>query len=323
MSSNSFFPCNDPVLVLIGPTAIGKTALSITLAKEFGFEIISVDSMQVYRYMDIGTAKIRKEEMEGVRHHLISVVNPDDSFDAVRFERSAIDAISSIKAAGNKVLLTGGTGLYLKALLDGLSVQLPAFPEIRAELLSRIDAGERHVMHEELSLCDHLSASRVHVNDTQRLVRALEIFRGTGRPWSAFLEEDRGRSRKRFTRVKVLGLTTERKKLYSRIEKRTKIMLNEGFEAEVRGLLRMGYDPDLQSMRSIGYSHMLKYIGSEWGLDEMTEKLIRDTRRYAKRQHTWFKAIRGIEWVESGKSEVALSLVREFLAGKQNGERSV
>ncbi len=323
MSSNSFFPCDDPMLVLIGPTAIGKTALSIALAREFGFEIISVDSMQVYRYMDIGTAKIKKEEMEGVRHHLISIVNPDDGFDAVRFERSAIDAISSIKAAGNKVLLTGGTGLYLKALLDGLSEQIPAFPEIRAELLSRIDAGERHVMHEELSLCDHISASRVHVNDTQRLVRALEIFRGTGKPWSRFLEEDRGRTGKRFTRVKVVGLTTEREKLYSRIEKRTKVMLDEGLETEVRALLKMGYGPDLQSMRSIGYSHMLKYIGSEWGLDEMTEKLIRDTRRYAKRQYTWFKAIPGIEWVESDRPEAVLPRVRDFLAGKQNGEGSV
>ncbi len=315
MTSMDFFPCREPIMVLIGPTAIGKTSLSISLAREFDFEIISVDSMQVYRYMDIGTAKISKEEMNGVRHHLISIVDPDTSYDAVYFEKNAIEAMTEIKSRGKRILLTGGTGLYLKALLEGFSRELPAFPEIRADLTSRIKAGQRTLMHEELSTCDRISATRIHSNDTHRLVRALEIYKGTGKPWSWYIARDRKRKKEpRFTRVQMVGLTTDRHRLHARIQKRSEIMLESGFEDEVRNLLERGYGAELKSMRSIGYSHMVKYVLGVWTWDTMVENLIRDTRRYAKRQYTWFKKLNNLQWVDTSEQGGVRADVDRFLS---------
>ncbi len=315
MKGTGFFPCHEPIVVLIGPTAIGKTALSISLAREFGFEIISVDSMQVYRYMDIGTAKISTEEMNGVKHHLISIVDPDASYDAVSFENDAIEAMVQIKTTGKRILLTGGTGLYLKALLEGLSEELPAFPEIRADLMLRIKAGGRNLMHEELLRCDQISAKRIHENDSHRLVRALEIYRGTGKPWSWHINKDRERKKdSRFSKVQVIGLTTDRSRLYARIEKRSRVMLESGFEGEVRDLLNRGYGAHLKSMRSIGYSHMVKHVLGEWSWDVMLENLVRDTRRYAKRQYTWFRRLDNIQWVDTSEQDRVRRDVERFLS---------
>ncbi|RUM45759.1 MAG: tRNA (adenosine(37)-N6)-dimethylallyltransferase MiaA [Desulfocapsa sp.] len=297
------FPSNIPILTLIGPTAIGKTELSIKLAKKFDMEIISVDSMQVYRHMDIGTAKISREEMAGIPHHLIDVVSPDQNFDAVTFEQQALDAIRDISARGRRVLLTGGTGLYLKSLLEGLSHKIPKFPEIRKEIQKKLATSGRHVLHDELMLIDCDSAKRIHVNDTHRLVRALEIYKGTGKAWSQFLEEHKQSRELRFTKILTIGLTCDRQLLYERIELRSNIMMANGFEQEVKDLLKRGYGVQHKSMRSIGYSHMTKYLAGEWDTKEMLTKLTRDTRRYAKRQYTWFGKIKDIEWVE--KTDVA------------------
>jgi tRNA dimethylallyltransferase len=294
----NIFPIQSPIVALIGPTAIGKTALSIELAKQFDFEIISVDSMQVYKYMDIGTAKISKEEMFGVPHHLINVVTPDHDFNAVTFENLAVAAIRDITARGKRVLLTGGTGLYLKSLIEGLSPQLPSFPEIRAEIQNRISREGSLKLHEQLHLSDRISAKRIHHNDTHRLTRALEIFLGTGKPWSELLAEHEQSRQLRFENILTLGLTCERKQLYQRIALRTEIMLANGFEKEVRNLLHLGYDTQHKSMRSIGYSHMIKYLQNDWTFERMIELLTRDTRRYAKRQFTWFKKIDNIHWVD-------------------------
>ncbi len=313
MPQSDPFPINHPIVVLIGPTAIGKTALSIELAKEFGFEIISVDSMQVYRYMNIGTAKITEQEMEGVPHHLIDVVNPDETFNAGLFEQNALNAIQGIISRGKKVLLTGGTGLYLAALLNGLLKELPIFPEIRKEIETKLESEGAHVLHEQLCVVDRESADRIHRNDSHRLVRALEIFQGTGKQWSSFIEEHKLESKLRFRNVLVLGLRCERDKLYSRIEERSKIMLGNGLREEVTGLLKMGYHPDLKSMQSIGYSHMVKCIRGEWSEGEMFEKLTRDTRRYAKRQFTWFNKINDIIWVEKKDFSNVSPMIFKFL----------
>jgi len=298
MTTSDGFPINSPIVVLIGPTAIGKTSLSIELAKKFDFEIISVDSMQVYRYMDIGTAKITEEEMEGVPHHLINVVNPDETFNAGLFEKIALRAIIDIISRGNNVLLTGGTGLYLSALLNGLLENIPVFPDIRKEIECELKTKGSDVLHEQLSTIDCISAERIHPNDSQRLVRALEIFKGTNRTWSSFIEEHRLEKKLRFTNLLTIGLRCERSVLYDRIEKRSKIMLQNGLQDEVTGLLELGYSAELKSMQAIGYSHMLKFIQGEWTKTELLEKLTRDTRRYAKRQFTWFNKINEIDWVE-------------------------
>jgi tRNA dimethylallyltransferase len=314
MSSSNPFPFLEPIVILIGPTAIGKTALSVQLAKQFNFEIISVDSMQVYRYMDIGTAKVTKEEMQGVPHHLIDVVCPDDPFDAGIFEKSAISAIEDIHARGKRVLLTGGTGLYLGALLNGLSKKLPTFPEIRKELEKQLKSKGHDLLHEQLALVDCVSAKRIHKNDSHRVVRALEIYKGTGKPWSAFIEEHKEERKDRFPNILKIGLTCERKKLYERIGLRSTIMLENGFEDEVRGLLNKGYGPKLKSMQSIGYSHMTKYLKGEWDNKKMLEQLTRDTRRYAKRQYTWFNKIQDIKWVETNRLNQVHPLIEEFIA---------
>jgi tRNA dimethylallyltransferase len=313
MTTSDGFPINSPIVVLIGPTAIGKTSLSIELAKKFDFEIISVDSMQVYRYMDIGTAKITEEEMEGVPHHLINVVNPDETFNAGLFEKIALRAINDIVSRGNNVLLTGGTGLYLSALLNGLLENIPVFPDIRKEIECELKTKGSYVLHEQLSTIDRISAERIHPNDSQRLVRALEIFKGTNRTWSSFIEEHRLEKKLRFTNILTIGLRCERSVLYGHIDKRSKIMLQNGLQDEVTGLLELGYSAELKSMQAIGYSHMLKFIQGEWTKTELLEKLTRDTRRYAKRQFTWFNKINEIDWVEKENFNCVHEKVSRFV----------
>lgn len=313
LNRSELFPIHEPIVVLIGPTAIGKTALSIQLAREFDFEIISVDSMQVYRYMDIGTAKITVDEMENIPHHLIDVVDPDDPFDAGRFEKLASAAIQDIHSRGKRVLLTGGTGLYLRALVDGLSEQLPHFPQIRKEIEDELKQNGPRVLHEYLVSCDRISAERIHANDSHRLVRAIEIYKGTGRPWSAFIAEHQAAKKSRFSNILNIGLTCEREKLYKRIGQRSTIMLENGLQGEVEGLLSGGYGPELKSMQSIGYSHMIKQLTGEWGNQEMLENLTRDTRRYAKRQYTWFTKIKDLVWVEPEKSAEIQARVGNFI----------
>ena len=313
MSNASIFPVQEPIIVLIGPTAVGKTALSIKLAKEFDCEIISVDSMQVYRYMDIGTAKIRHEEMEDIPHHLIDVVEPDEPFDAGIFEVKAIEAIHGILNRGKKVLVTGGTGLYHSSLVNGLSPELPSFKEIRKDLEEQLEKKGNKALHKQLSLVDCSSAERIHANDSQRVIRALEIYLGTGKTWSYVLEEHREVKSTRFENILTIGLTRDRSKLYKRIEQRSRLMLENGFEEEVQGLLNKGYGQNLKSMRSIGYSHMVKYLMGDYGGERMLELLTRDTRRYAKRQYTWFNKIKNIHWLETRDSDQAKTIIDTFL----------
>jgi len=318
--NNITFPSKIPVVALIGPTAIGKTALSIDLAKRFDFEIISVDSMQVYKYMDIGTAKITHEEMQGIAHHLIDVVAPDQSFDAIAFEKHALEAIKDIRGRGKRVLLTGGSGLYLKALTDGLSHQIPAFPEIRAEILEKLEHTGTNALHELLHSIDSISAKRIHENDTHRLVRGLEIYYGTGKTWSQLLKEHVQSKRVRFENILTVGLTCDRKLLYKRIGLRSEIMMRAGFEEEVVGLLLRGYGLNHKSMRSIGYSHMVKYLQEGWSQERMMELLTRDTRRYAKRQYTWFKKIEDIQWVDKGGVEKIPFMLQRFFNTFDQGD---
>ncbi len=313
MKHTETYPILDPLVILVGPTGIGKTALSIRLAKQYDFEIISVDSMQVYRYMDIGTAKISEEEMESIPHHLINVVDPDEPFDASLYEKLALHAVQDILSRGKRVLLTGGTGLYLRALLTGLSQRLPHFPDIRDKIHGQLVAQGPQVLHDHLSSIDRISAKRIHLNDTQRLVRAIEIYQGTGKSWSEHLEQHKKENVVRFPNTLTIGLTCDREELYQRIEQRSHIMLNSGLQAEVQGLLNRGYGKELKPMQAIGYKHMVKYLQGEWDYPAMAQYLMRDTRRYAKRQFTWFNAMKGLHWLERTQGGEVGQLVGSFL----------
>ncbi len=312
-NDNKFFPVKAPIVALIGPTAIGKTALSIELAKKFDFEVIGVDSIQVYKYMDIGSAKITQEEMKNIPHHLIDIVNPDEPFNAGLFEEKAVKAIRGILQRGKNILLTGGTGLYLAALFNGLIPEIKKYPAIKKEIEDDLHLNGVNVLHEKLFTVDRKSAERIHKNDTQRVVRALEIFKGTGKKWSELIEEHKMVAKNRFKNVLVVGLTCERSELHKRIEQRSQLMLSNGLQKEVSSLLERGYSADLKSMQSIGYSHMIKLIEREWDKDEMLLKLARDTRRYAKRQYTWFNKIAGIQWQHKDANQDVFNIIENFI----------
>ncbi len=301
------------MLVLVGPTAIGKTELSLRLAERFGCEIVSVDSMQVYKYMDIGTAKVSLEERARIPHHLIDVAEPDEEYDAASFVRDALQAIEQIHARGRVPLLTGGTGLYLRALIDGLSSGIGQFPEIREQLQQRLALAGPHVLHEELVQCDRYSAERIHVNDTHRLLRALEIYQATGRPWSEHILEHQKQRTPLFSNILQVGLTCERDLLYRRIDLRTRLMLKNGLEQEVRGLIVEGYSPQLKSMQAIGYRHMNNYLEGICNMAETERLLARDTRRYAKRQYTWFTAIAELEWLQVQDQKKIMERVQKWM----------
>jgi len=297
------FPIDVPVLVLIGPTAIGKTSLSLQLAHIFDCEIISMDSMQVYRYMDIGTAKIKEEEMEDIPHHLLDMVYPDEEYDAARYVKDALAAIESITQRGKMVMITGGTGLYLRSLTRGLLANIPTDLTIREKLQQRLEREGHDQLFNELQQCDPESASRIHKNDHYRLLRGLEIHQLTQIPWSVHIRSQKQEKEKRFSNLLEIGLTCDRQVLYKGIDKRTLLMKEQGLEQEVQTLLDMGYASDLKSMRAIGYRHMINYFKGIWAEDEAYSLLARDTRRYAKRQYTWFNRSRSIQWfdVENNK----------------------
>jgi tRNA dimethylallyltransferase len=287
----------NPVLVLIGPTAVGKTDLSLAIARTFGCEIVSVDSMQVYRYMDIGTAKIEPELRREIPHHLIDIVDPDQSYHAARFVEDALAAIRRIHQRAALPLLTGGTGLYLRALLHGLFTGGESDPAVRRELTERLHEEGGDVLYRELAACDRQTADRLHPHDTARIIRALEVCRITGTPLSSHLEHQSGSGKIAFAKVLSLGLECPRPQLYERINRRSQQMIDSGLEQEVRGLLRRGYGPELKSMQAIGYRHMLAYLAGNWSREQLLEQLARDTRRYAKRQMTWFRKDRTITWL--------------------------
>ncbi|MEE4241736.1 MAG: tRNA (adenosine(37)-N6)-dimethylallyltransferase MiaA [Desulfopila sp.] len=307
------FPVTEPVIVVVGPTAIGKTELSLSIAEIFSCEIISLDSMQVYRYMDIGTAKVSREERERIPHYLLDMVYPDDEYNANRFVKDTLEALEKIYSKNKIPLLTGGTGLYLRALTEGLFETGACHPDIRLQIHQKLQEKGSSKLHEELSLVDRNSAHKIHVNDTHRLLRALEIFYATGKSWSEHLAaQAKHKGKGRFTNILQLGLISDRETLYRRINSRTSHMLEKGFKEEVEGLLDMGYDPALKSMQSIGYRHMLDHILNNISLAETEASLSRDTRRYAKRQYTWFKKME-LEWFHVASHDKILQRIEDFI----------
>jgi tRNA dimethylallyltransferase len=271
--------------------------------------------------MDIGTAKATAEERARVPHHLLDVVDPDEEYHAARYVADAIAACRQIIGRGNRPLLVGGTGLYLKGLLEGL-FEMPLIPEaLRSGLRQRLAGEGRAVLFAELAQYDPESAGRIHPNDTHRLLRALEIFQASGRTWSEHLREQQVSPA--LTKVLQLGLFCERDALYERINLRVERMIADGLPAEVEKLLALGYDPGLKAMQSIGYRHMLQYLHGQWDWDETLRLLARDTRRYAKRQMTWFGSDPDIRWFAPADAASIFTCVSDFLAGTQERKVSI
>ncbi|GAM11592.1 tRNA dimethylallyltransferase 2 [Geobacter sp. OR-1] len=288
------------LVVVQGPTASGKTDLAIRLAEAIGGEIVNADSMQVYRGMDIGTAKPSPDLQQRVPHHLVDIVTPDQNFSAGDFRRAAVKIIEDIHSRGLKPIIVGGTGLYIRALLKGLAEVPPADTEYRDQLQIILEQGGGKGLLAELAQVDPLTAAVLHPNDHVRIVRALEVFRQTGSPISKF-RQDHGFKSEEYRYLKI-GIRLDREELYDRINHRVEKMICDGLENEVRGLINAGYGRELKSMNSIGYREMCAYIAGEASPDEAVDLIKRNTRRYGKRQETWLKGDAEISWVEYPKS---------------------
>ena len=300
--------------ILTGPTASGKTSLSIRLAKEFDCEIVCMDSMQIYRRMDIGTAKPTADEMEGIPHHMIDVADPDEAFSVARYQEMAEECIADIHARGKRALLVGGTGLYLRALRQPMIMGDVAGDDlIRAELEAiAVDAEGKQRLHDMLEEVDPATAARLHLNDVRRVVRALEVFRLTGKPFS---QQEQPLQESRF-QYRVATLTMDRALLYGRIEKRVDLMVQQGLVGEVRKLLESGVPADCQAMKAIGYKEIVPFLrgDADWATTEYLLKL--NTRHYAKRQLTWMRREEDVLWVDALQPDAYDQLVRWYTQGE-------
>ncbi len=286
-----------PLIILTGPTAVGKTALSIELARAVDGEIISADSMQVYKRMDIGSAKIKKEEMQEIPHHLIDVLEPTEDFNVVLFQSLAKSAMEDIHSRGKVPILTGGTGFYIQSVLYDIDfTENEEHPELRARLEQLAKEQGSAYLHDLLRQKDPKSAEQIHANNVRRIIRALEFFELTGQKISEHNEAERQKVSPYASCYFVL--TDERAKLYERIDKRVDQMLVEGLVEEVKGLLQEGIPRSATSMQGLGYKEMADYLEGEISLEEAVYRIKRDTRHFAKRQLTWFRRERDVIWVE-------------------------
>lgn len=286
-----------PLVILAGPTAVGKTELSIRLAKRINGAIISADSMQVYKYMDIGSAKIMPDEMEGVKHYLIDELDPSDEFNIVRFQQMAKDALKEIYANGQIPIVAGGTGFYIQALLYDIDFTHQDSDEaFRKEMADYAAEYGAEALHEKLKEIDPVSYKTIHANNTKRVIRALEYYRMTGQPISAHNEQEHQKvSPYNFA---YFVLTDDRKHLYDRIDYRVDLMMKKGLVDEVKNLYDMGYHKDMASMQGLGYKELLSYLDGECSLEEAVYIIKRETRHFAKRQLTWFRRERDVIWLD-------------------------
>lgn len=287
----------EPFLILTGPTAVGKTALSIALAKRVGGEIISADSMQVYRGMDIGSAKVRREEMQGVPHFMIDILDPREEFHVVKFQELAKQYMREIRGRGHIPILVGGTGFYIQAVLYDIDFTENGHTDGYRVRLERMAAeGRQEELHRMLEKVDAVSAQQIHANNVKRVIRALEFFHETGTPIS--LHNAREREKESPYRFCYFVLDDAREKIYANIDRRVDQMLEDGLVEEVRRLKEQGCTRDMVSMQGLGYKEILDYLEGLCTLEEAVYVLKRDTRHFAKRQLTWFRRERDVTWVE-------------------------
>ncbi len=300
--------------VLTGPTASGKTSLSLRLAKAHDCEIVCMDSMQLYRGMDIGTAKPTEAEKAQAVHHMIDVANPTEDFSVARYQEMAEACIADIHARGHRALLVGGTGLYLRALRQKMSMgEAAADEQLRAELQEIADReGGREVLHERLRQVDAKTAERLHVNDVRRVIRALEVYQLTGRPFS---QQEQIQEESRFS-YRVASLTMDRAILYQRIEQRVDDMMAQGLAQEVAHLLSGGIPADAKAMKAIGYKELIPYCQGQCTLEEAVYALKLNTRHYAKRQLTWMRREENVCWVDALSPDAYAQLEAYYLQGE-------
>ena len=297
------------VAALVGATAVGKTAVALALAEALRAEIVNADSLQIYRELDIGTAKPTPAERARAPHHLIDVANPQEAYDAARYCLEARAVLAALHARGVPPLVVGGTGLYIKALLSGLFLEGGPVPPVRARLRRELGDLGLPALYARLLHLDPDTAARLHPHDTYRIIRALEVMEATGRPLSALIAAHRFQDAP--YRVLKLGLRLAREELYQRIDQRVQVMLAAGWLEEVEGLLAR-YPPDLKPLQALGYRHLINYLTGRWSLEEALTLLARDTRRYAKRQLTWFGSDPEIRWFAPDEIEEMSAVLGEF-----------
>ena len=299
------------IVIILGPTGVGKTEVAIKLACEYGGEIISADSMQVYRYMDIGTAKPTPEERFLVRHHLIDVADPDEEFDAAMFMGGAGEVINRLNSEGKSIFVVGGTGLYIKALIGGLFNGPGADRDLRNAHRKDLEKYGREYLYEKLKVMDEVAAERIHPNDVFRTIRALEVLELSGES-IVKKRSDHNFSGKRYDFIKI-GLMIDRYLLYEKINKRVEKMIADGLVGEVEKLLKMGYDETLKPMQAFGYRHIVNCIKGRYDIQEAVEMIKSDTRHYAKRQLTWSRADENIEWLAPLSIDASKAKIDSFL----------
>lgn len=309
----------EPLIILTGPTAVGKTALSVSLAKAIGGEIISADSMQVYRHMDIGSAKVTKEEMQGVPHHLIDVLEPTEEFNVVLFQQMARQAVEEIRGRGHIPILVGGTGFYIQALLYDIDfTENDEDTALRRSLEALAKREGPDALYERLRAVDPESCESIHAHNIKRVIRAIEFYEKTGKKISAHNREQRQNSPS--YRSAYFVLNDERDTVYRRIDMRVDLMMELGLVEEVRALQAMGCHRGMVSMQGLGYKEIMSYLEGEISLEEAVYLIKRDTRHFAKRQLTWFRREKEVIWIEKNvfdhDSQKILNFMQDFLHEK-------
>lgn len=287
---------NKPkILCVVGPTASGKTDYAVKLALKCGGEVVSCDSMQIYKHMDIGTAKPTADEMKGVKHHMIDIIEPNESFSVARFSEMARECIDDILLRGKMPVLCGGTGLYFDSTINNINfIQMDTDEEYRKDLESAAKEFGNEYVYKILKRVDEESAESIHPNNLKRVIRALEIYKTTGKKKS---ELDKEQLSEPLYEPEITGLMRDREVLYDRINKRVDIMMEKGLVEEVSELIKMGIDTDATSMQAIGYKEIIEYLDGKTSLSDAVDKIKRESRRYAKRQLTWFKRNEKINWI--------------------------
>ncbi|HEX7180378.1 MAG TPA: tRNA (adenosine(37)-N6)-dimethylallyltransferase MiaA [Thermoanaerobaculia bacterium] len=304
-------PDSPPVVAIVGATATGKSALGMAVAEALGGEIVNADALQVYRGLDLGTAKPSPEERARAPHHLVDILDPHERYSAGEFARRAREAIGEIRGRGRLPVVVGGSGLYLRALFQGISPIPPGDPEVRRRLRERLESEGLEALTRELEQADPATAARLAPGDTQRVLRALEVAEVSGEPLSTWI------SRQPFGAQRIaalhVGLTVPRAILYDRIASRVARMVQEGWVEEVAGLLAQGLAPDLPAFQAIGYRQLVRHLEGEWSLEQAIDETVRATRRFAKRQETWFRREPGVGWFAADDINRLIPIVIDYV----------
>ncbi|MFZ0454316.1 MAG: tRNA (adenosine(37)-N6)-dimethylallyltransferase MiaA [Ignavibacteriaceae bacterium] len=298
------------VIVIVGPTCSGKTELSLLLAEELNTEIISADSRQFYKYLDIGTAKPDVDSLKKIKHHFINSLNPGEYYNASKFEKDALEVCENLFKQNKFPIIVGGSGLYIKALIDGIFDSADIDTDYRKIILNQKELYGNEYIYNELKKVDPVSASKMLPQNWKRVLRALEVYHQTGEPiW----KQQQKHKREQEMNFYQYGLSWERKKLYANIENRVDKMISDGLIEEVKDILNTGYDSKLNSLNTVGYNEIISYLNEEITLERAVELIKRNTRRYAKRQLTWFKGDERIKWFEVENKEKLKGISKKIL----------